>query len=65
MGINTSYVRRCLKSLEVVCEVLKENNDKDDVMRDVYRAAGIKNFELVLEQSCRLLKVRLLDYLEN
>ncbi len=65
MGINTSYVRRCLKSLELACEVLKENDDKDDVMRDVYRAACIKNFELVLEQSGKLLKVRLMDYLEN
>ena len=34
----------------------------DEITYDIYRAAYVKEFELVLEQSGKLLRMRLRDY---
>ena len=36
--------------------------DTDDVTYDIYRAACVKEFELILEQSGRLLRMRLREF---
>ena len=58
MRIDTTFLRRCIGALERALAGLRAN-EPEDAMRDVYRAACIKEFELVLEQSGRLLRKRL------
>ena len=56
--IDTTFLRRCIDSLERALEQL-DRPDLDDIMYDIYRAACVKEFELVLEQSGKLLRKRL------
>ena len=56
--IDTTYLRRCLVTLERALDQFGQH-EADSVMHDVYRAACVKEFELVLEQSGKLLKKRL------
>ena len=55
MSINTEFLRRCLDTLEHCLEEL-ERGDPDEIAYDVYRVACVKEFEIILEQSDKLLK---------
>ena len=57
--IDTTFLRRCIASLERAAEGTARHDDGDDLMYDIYRAACVKEFELVLEQSGKLLRKRL------
>ena len=62
MVIETDYLERCIGALERAFDALRELEDAEDsdrLLYDVYRAACVKEFELVLEQTGRLLKKRL------
>ena len=65
MRIDTTFLRRCIAALERAVEGLEraveeiERHDVDDILYDIYRAACVKEFELVLEQSGKLLRKRL------
>ena len=59
MNIDTAFLRRCIASLERAVEGIGRHEADDDVMYDIYRAACVKEFELVLEQSGKLLRKRL------
>ena len=60
MKIDTTFLRRCIDSLERALEGIGQHNARDDdFMYDIYRAACVKEFELVLEQSGKLLRKRL------
>ena len=59
MNIDTTFLRRCIASLERAVEGIERHEVDDDVMYDIYRAARVKEFELVLEQSGKLLRKRL------
>ena len=59
MSIDTTFLRRCIQTLERALEEISERSDADDIIYDIYRAACVKEFELVLEQSGRLLRKRL------
>ena len=61
MNINTEFLTRCIDTLEVALEQLQQY-DENDISYDIYRAACVKEFELVLEQSGSLLKRRLRPY---
>ena len=58
MRIDTTFLRRCVRALERALAGLRAN-EPEDAMRDVYRAACVKEFELALEQSGKLLRKRL------
>ena len=58
LRIDTTYLTRCIGTLERALEQLGRH-EKDSDMHDVFRAACVKQFELVLEQSGKLLKKRL------
>ena len=64
MAIDTTYLRRCIRTLEVAFEHLR-GHDSDDVAYDIYRAACVKEFEIVLEQSGSLLRKRLRAWLAS
>ena len=53
--MNTTYIKKCLASLELAYEHRKSLSP-DDRMYDIFRAACVKEFELILEQSGKLLK---------
>ena len=62
MSIDTTFLRRCIASLKRAVEELERLDDSEDVLYDIYRAACVKEFELVLEQSGKLLRKRLAAY---
>ena len=59
--MNTTYIQKCLASLELAYEHWKVLS-KEDPMYDIFRAACVKEFELILEQSGKLLKKALKPY---
>ena len=62
MTIETDYLKRCIEALKRAFGALREleaAGESDNVLYDVYRAACVKEFELVLDQSGKLLKKRL------
>jgi len=61
MHINLDYLNRCITTLENAYRHLL-NADPNDILYDIYRAACVKEFELVLEQSGKLLKKRISIY---
>lgn len=56
--IDTTHLRRCIGTLSRAFDQLGMH-DADSVMHDVFRAACVKEFELVLEQSGKLLSKRI------
>ena len=59
MSIDTTFLRRCIRALELALGEIGEHQEVDDFLYDIYRAACVKEFELVLEQSGKLLRKRL------
>ena len=59
--IDATFLRRCLGTLDHALFALRRH-DPDDIEYDVFRTACDKKFELVLEQSGKLLKKRLKPY---
>ena len=57
-NLDTAYLTRCVTTLEQAFEELGRR-DSEEILYDIYRAACVKEFELVLEQSGKLLRKRL------
>lgn len=53
--IDTQYFERCIDTLERALELLKAT-PPENIDYDMYRSACIKEFEIILEQSGKLLK---------
>lgn len=62
--IDTSYLNKCLDTLISITNSLR-TLEKDSVEYDIYRAAAVKEFELILEQAGTLLKRALRHYYYN
>lgn len=60
-ALNTDYFSRCIRTLEQAYTHLA-TLPKDDLTYDIYRAACVKEFEIILEQAGKLLKKSLRDY---
>ncbi|MDE2824275.1 MAG: nucleotidyltransferase, partial [Chloroflexota bacterium] len=58
MAINTDFLTRCIDTLESASDELQRRGP-DDVFYDIFRAAAVKEFEIILEQCGSLLKKRL------
>ncbi len=61
MSINTDFLVKCIDALDTAYTQL-DTRDLDAVMYDIFRAACVKQFELALEMSGKLLKKRLRPY---
>jgi nucleotidyltransferase substrate binding protein (TIGR01987 family) len=59
--LNTDYFVRCIATLERALKLLNESSG-DNELYDIYRAACVKEFEIILEQSGKLLKKCLKPY---
>lgn len=58
MKLNTEYLDRCIATLEAAFERGQERSP-EDIAYDIYRAACVKEFEIIREQCGSLLKKRL------
>ena len=61
MTVNTEFLIRCVNTLDSAFTQLRSRG-QDDELYDIFRAASVKEFEIVLEQSGSLLKRRLRPY---
>lgn len=59
--MNIDYFTRCVATLEQAFSALNEQS-VDSILYDIYRAACIKEFEIILEQTGKLLKKCLKPY---
>ena len=62
--INTDYLSRCIGVLEISYAQMKKQ-PVEDMNYDIYRAACVKEFELILEQCSKLLRKKLRDFLHS
>ncbi len=59
MKLDTTFLHRCLTSLERAINEIERLDDTEDILYEIYCAACVKEFELVLEQSGKLLRKRI------
>ena len=64
MDIDTLYLKRCTSTLEKAYSLLQKAN-KEEIDYDMYRSACIKEFEIIIEQSGKLLKKVLKPYFHS
>ncbi len=64
MTIDTTYLKRCIRALNIAYDTL-EKYTIDDIEYDIYRSAVVKEFEIILEQSGKLLKKNLKPYFHS
>ncbi len=64
MKIDTQFLQRCLQTLEKSLELLNKANP-DSIDYDMYRSASVKEFEIILEQSGKLMKKVLKPYFSS
>lgn len=60
MTIDAGYLNNCIDTLEGVVKKLTDKSGKESY--EIYRIACIKEFEIILEQSGRLLRQRISGY---
>ena len=59
--IDTVYLQRCIQALQKA-QLLLQAAEPDSIDYDMYRSACVKEFEIILEQSGKLLKKALKPY---
>lgn len=64
MKIDTAYFERCISTLEKAYALLLKTNP-ENIDYDMYRSACIKEFEIILEQSGKLLRKVLKPYFHS
>jgi nucleotidyltransferase substrate binding protein (TIGR01987 family) len=64
MSIETEYYERCIRTLQNAFTLLNKANP-DTIDYDMYRSACIKEFEIILEQSGKLLRKALKPYFHS
>jgi nucleotidyltransferase substrate binding protein (TIGR01987 family) len=62
--LNSDYYARCIATLDRAFTTLKQLASDDDLY-DIYRAACVKEFEIILEQTGKLLKKCLKPYFSS
>lgn len=64
MSIDTTYFERCIQTLEKAHSLLNAESSTT-IEYDMYRSACIKEFEIILEQSGKLLRKILKHYMHS
>ena len=64
MNIETTYLERCIATLDKAQGLLLQADPKD-ITYDMYRSACVKEFEIILEQSGKLLRKALKPYFHS
>lgn len=63
-AIDTTFLKRCIATLEKAYHLLM-NSNQEDIDYDMYRSASVKEFEIIIEQSGKLLKKCLKPYFHS
>jgi nucleotidyltransferase substrate binding protein (TIGR01987 family) len=64
MKIDTAYLERCITTLDKALALLKKS-DPANIDHDLYRSACVKEFELILEQSGKLMRKALKPFFHS
>ena len=64
MNIDTAYLERCINTLQKAHSLL-QTADPENIEYDMYRSACVKEFEIILEQSGKLLRKVLKPYFHS
>ena len=64
MKIDTTYFERCISALEKALDLLNKSKP-ENIDYDIYRSASVKEFEIILEQSGKLLRKILKPYFHS
>lgn len=64
MPLRTDHLARCITTLEAALEGLSDH-EPGKIAYEIYRAAAVKQFELILEQGGGLLRKRIADWLPS
>lgn len=64
MKIDTAYIERCITTLDKAQTLLKQS-DPESIDHDMYRSACTKEFEIILEQSGKLLRKALKPFFHS
>lgn len=64
MKLDTSFLERCVQTLEKSLDLLSKT-DPQKIEYDMYRSASVKEFEIILEQTGKLLKKCLKPYFHS
>lgn len=62
--IDTGFLERCILTLETAWN-LYQKTETSDIHHDLYRSACVKEFEIILEQSGKLLKKALVPWFHS
>ncbi len=65
MTIDTTFLERCINTLEIAYSKwikIKDESENESIYFDLYRSACVKEFELILEQSGKLLRKTMKQY---
>lgn len=64
MNMDTAFLERCISTLEKAHGLLLKT-EPEDIDHDMYRSACVKEFEIILEQSGKLLRKTLKPYFHS
>ena len=64
MTLDTKYIEHCIQTLEKAYHLLQQS-DVDGIDYEMYRSACVKEFEIILEQSGKLLRKVLKPYFHS
>lgn len=64
MPIDTTYLQRCINTLDKALKLLNQSKP-ESIDYDLYRSACIKEFEIILEQSGKLLRKALKPFFHS
>jgi nucleotidyltransferase substrate binding protein (TIGR01987 family) len=62
--LDVSFLEKCIKTLESAFE-LYSSSVQGEIISELYRSATVKEFEIILELSGKLLKKKLAGYYAN
>ncbi|PWI34697.1 nucleotidyltransferase [Vibrio albus] len=64
MKIDTAFLNRCIQTLNEA-QTLLQTVEPESIQYEMYRSACVKEFEIILEQSGKLLKKALTPYMHS
>ncbi len=64
MKLDVAFLERCIATLDKALTLLQKSN-LEDIDYEMYRSASIKEFEIILEQSGKLLRKALKPYFHS
>jgi nucleotidyltransferase substrate binding protein (TIGR01987 family) len=64
MKIDTSFIIRCILALEKAYTLINKS-EREEIEYDLYHSACVKEFEIILEQTGKLLKKALKPYFHS